>query len=674
MLFLIRTVRDGRWRDALLCVLSLVLTGLSRWQLLIFAAILMALYLGYSLLFERALWSRRTVLALAVIGLGTAVCISPLAYPLIAGLANKDTSSEILTEQQEWAQTDLLAYVIPNRFHPLFGHRVAPIYERFRKNRGHIAFLGYTVLLLGGYGTLRARRAALYWTLAAACLMLLALGPVLRFNGQLYPGIPMPHRLVGWLPPIKALRTADRFNVALSLPLAVLVGYGVMHLQESIKRRRPPRRHARAITVSGAALAGLVLFEFLSIPFPTIAPLTSPFYRELAQEPGDFAILEVPMGRGYAKAYMFFQTLHGKRLVEGHVSRTPPEAYDYISNHPFLGPLSERGDLDTSRCDLSRQLRSLAADDIRYVVIHKVDVPEERLAAWRDYLTIPPTYEDDRLLAYRAHPLLLERDFTAKRGLGGDLALVQASVTPTRTTQGGTVWADLRWTATHTPTKDYAARLTLVNPAGEVLQEETAPLCRDWPTFHWERHALVVDRRQIQVDPHLPPSTYQVRLSVVEPEIGEVLAPTQAIATLEVSALERQSAAPPMQYTTAVTFGDAMALLGYDLHQEASTLHLTLHWQALRRLDYYKVFVHLYDKQSGDLVVQSDAVPRQWTYPTNWWEAGEVVSDEIVLDLSEMVSGHYRLAVGVYEPDTGMRLALPSSRDQLNLREEIQIP
>jgi hypothetical protein len=306
-------------------------------------------------------------------------------------------------------------------------------------------------------------------------------------------------------------------------------------------------------------------------------------------------------------------------------------------------------------------------------VIHKADVPGERLTAWRDDFTIPPSYEDDDLLVYRTRPVL-GRDFTAKRALGGNLALVQASVTPTHTTQGGMVWVDLRWTATYTPTSSYAARLALVNPAGEIVQEQTAPLCSDWPTSHWGRHALVVDQRHIQVDPHLPPSMYRVTLSVVEPEIGKALPPTRAIATLEVSALERQFTAPPVQYTTAVTFGNAMALLGYDLHQEASTLHLTLHWQALRRLDYYKVFVHLYDKQSGDLVVQSDAVPRQWTYPTNWWEAGEVVSDEIVLDLSEMASGRYRLAVGVYEPDSGMRLTLPSSRDQLNLEEDIQIP
>ena len=203
MLFLIRTVRKGRWRDILLCILFLTLTTLSRWQLLVFAGILIALYLAYSLLFERVLWSWRTALALLAIGLGTAALVSPLAHPLIAGLADREVTGAILTEQQEWAQTDLLAYVIPNRYHPVFGQQVRSIYDRFRKNRGNIAFLGYSVLLLGGYGAWRARRAGLYWALAALCFVALALGPILRFNGQLYPGVPMPYRLVGWLPLIR---------------------------------------------------------------------------------------------------------------------------------------------------------------------------------------------------------------------------------------------------------------------------------------------------------------------------------------------------------------------------------------------------------------------------------------------------------------------------------------
>jgi len=482
----------------------------------------------------------------------------------------------------------------------------------------------------------------------------------------------MPYRLVGWSLPIKAMRMPDRFNVALSLPLAVLVGYGVMYFQEGLKRHFSVSRQGLIIVASSVILAGIILFEYMSIPLRTTAPLDSPFYRQLARETGDFAILDVPMGRGYSKAYMFLQTLHGKRLVEGHISRTPSEAYNYIRNQPLLRSLAEQDDLDTSRCDLSRRLEVLAADDIRYIVIHKVDVPQDRLTAWRNYFTARPVYEDDSLLVYRTHPLL-GQDFEPVYTLGGRMALVQVTVTPTQTTPGGVLWVELRWTTTYTPTGDYMANLALVNPAGIVVQEEAVPLCNDWPTSNWGRDALVVDQRQFQISPYLPTLNYQLDLSIVEAKTGQVLPPAQTIATVEVEAWERRFVAPPMQRSTTATFGETLTLLGYDLHHTSDTLYLTLHWQALRRPDYYKVFVHLYDAQNGNLVRQSDTVPRQWTYPTNWWEAGEVVSDEILFDLSGLPAGRYRLAVGVYEPDTGTRLPLPSGQDHLTL-EELSLP
>jgi hypothetical protein len=71
----------------------------------------------------------------------------------------------------------------------------------------------------------------------------------------------------------------------------------------------------------------------------------------------------------------------------------------------------------------------------------------------------------------------------------------------------------------------------------------------------------------------------------------------------------------------------------------------------------YKYFVHLFDAESGELVAQLDGVPRDWSYPTNVWHAGEYVSDRISLPLSGVENGRYRLEVGLYHPDTGERLA-----------------
>ena len=82
-------------------------------------------------------------------------------------------------------------------------------------------------------------------------------------------------------------------------------------------------------------------------------------------------------------------------------------------------------------------------------------------------------------------------------------------------------------------------------------------------------------------------------------------------------------------------------------------------WQALRRMETsFKFFVHLDDAESGEPVAQADVMPHDWGYPTTWWEAGEVVSDDITLSLGDVPPGRYRLWVGVYHPDTGERLPI----------------
>lgn len=79
------------------------------------------------------------------------------------------------------------------------------------------------------------------------------------------------------------------------------------------------------------------------------------------------------------------------------------------------------------------------------------------------------------------------------------------------------------------------------------------------------------------------------------------------------------------------------------------------------------------------MVTQQDAVPRQWAYPTNWWEAGEVMSDEIALSLADAPAGRYRIALGVCDPDTLERLPVKTTEntplgDQLDLEQYTFIP
>ena len=70
----------------------------------------------------------------------------------------------------------------------------------------------------------------------------------------------------------------------------------------------------------------------------------------------------------------------------------------------------------------------------------------------------------------------------------------------------------------------------------------------------------------------------------------------------------------------------------------------------------YKFFVHLYDLEDGELVAQKDVIPYNWQYPTVWWKANEVVSDQVRVPLETVPAGTYHLAVGIYDSETLDRL------------------
>jgi len=104
---------------------------------------------------------------------------------------------------------------------------------------------------------------------------------------------------------------------------------------------------------------------------------------------------------------------------------------------------------------------------------------------------------------------------------------------------------------------------------------------------------------------------------------------------------------------------NVISLVGFDQTVSAETLDLILYWHALDDVDTsYKIFLHLTDASSGELVEQVDFIPQSWTYPTDWWTAGEYIADPISLSLSNIPSGEYQVWLGIYDPDSGERLSV----------------
>lgn len=649
LLYLQRTLDSGDKRDALIAALFLALTGLTSWHLLIMEGGAIGLFLLYRCLRDKACRTRRTLGNLLLTGFVAGVLMAPPATPVIVAYLSRAHPADYFTNERAVGQTDLLAYVLPTRGHPLWGDMTAEIYENFIDNKVYVAFLGYTTMALMCYGAVKCWRQARFWLLVAVAYVALALGPQLRVNGQLYPQVPMPYRLVEDTAFIRLVRKPDRLNVILGIPVGMLASLGATAL---LRHRLFGRNRRLGTAVLVVAASTLILREYCLAPYPTARTTTPAWYSQLAQEPGRFAVLDLPMGiQTFDKHYMFYQITHGKRLVEGHISRVPAEAFAFIDSVPLLSQLRQNNTVDPALVDVSRQVRTLAEADIHYIILHKNFASPEQLAAWQDWLTFEPRHEDADLIVYSTGPRL-GTDFTLAHRLDDEIGLIRAAPTPPNVIQGGLLQVDTRWGSGDAGGRDYDVCLSLGDASGEIGQTRCGPLSATWPTSQWNEDEIVRGFHTLLVDPFLQPGPYTVSVSLMDSDTGVVTGHPASIGSIQVDPLR------PTHPLEAL-WGDVILLHGYDLNQSEESLELTLYWQARHKMNTsYKIFVHLIDPDSGAIVTQDDAVPRRWTYATTEWQRDEVVRDVISLSLDGVPPGRYRLWLGLYDQATGERLAV----------------
>ena len=123
-------------------------------------------------------------------------------------------------------------------------------------------YVGVVALALALLGVWR-RPAARRWGVVALGFGVLALGPTLRVGGEPV-GVPLPYRLLAGLPLVRLSREPDRFDVLVTLALALMAAYGAQALLGV--RRRPV---AAAITLG---LGALLVIDYLTAPILTRQP------------------------------------------------------------------------------------------------------------------------------------------------------------------------------------------------------------------------------------------------------------------------------------------------------------------------------------------------------------------------------------------------------------------
>ncbi|HKN37341.1 MAG TPA: hypothetical protein VJX16_29205 [Terriglobales bacterium] len=210
--------------------------------------------------------------------------------------------------------------------------------------------------------------------------------------------------------------------VVVGVATALVVGAAIC-----LTRLAPQMWHVGS---AGGALAGLVavlvlglvVFDYWNPPAQVSEVRQPEILKKIADEPGDFVVLDAPLGRqdGYTAAgdsnggwlATYYEWMHGKRTVGGYVPRSDDlkwimdtPGFHYLacrcSDYPYPGYRTP---------DVSAVLRNFG---VKYVLLHKrgpngqglLFIGDAELAIYDAYLrgmlNFEPVYSDDILAVYK---------------------------------------------------------------------------------------------------------------------------------------------------------------------------------------------------------------------------------------------------------------------------------
>ena len=662
--FLIYTIRQARWRDSLLTGVSFALIGYSRWQLLIPVTIMALIYFFYTV---PSWWAIRRRLILFRLILAASIAIATLlpAIFLLNQEINNDNSANLLHQDpEEWfMQSDLLAYMTPGQSHPLFKSQSKKLYERYYSDRDvglrYTLYIGLVAFCLALLGIYAKRRESVPWVLMAIILILLALGPLLRVNGQFYEEVPTFYGALSFTYVIRLMRVPDRFNMFLALPISVLAAYGVTVLLSHPRWNKP-----RSTLLISTVLATFILLEYVEIPHSLIdvsSPLS--FEKQLVEQPSDFAVLNLPIDKARSKLYMFYQMTHQHPILQGHISRQPNEIYGYMDSNPLLRSWRKKSEISPELTDVSRQLADLANEEIRYIIMHKWFDWGNKLSHWRRYLLIEPYYEDERVVVYQT--LQKESNFSLIEEMVPGLGPIKTIVSSDCLNPNGVLEVDVGWGSTKPLAQEFDVVISLVDRANIVQQSEHFALSPNWPIREWPAHSVAWGYYMLSLSPLLPVGEYMIRLTLLDTQTGESHGNYQ-IDSITVQSEICNLATKPEAKDLNALYGNQLRLLEYESKREEDELNLTFYWRAEQRMETnYTMFVHVFDFSTGYPVAQEDGRPQDGFYLTPYWWPTETVVDQVSISLHEVPAGNYGIAIGVYDSSTVENLPVLTSQGQL---------
>jgi hypothetical protein len=210
----------------------------------------------------------------------------------------------------------------------------------------------------------------------------MSFGPDIHAKGRAVAGGNIYAFFMNGVPGFDGVRVPARYAMIVTLGLAALVALGVAGI--------PPRHRGRSSVVA----AVLILIEAFAVPIPInqnsteysqagLAPLPASIpigsaapevYRFAAQLPPSAILLELPLGEpAFDVRYMFYSTLHWRRLVNGYSGGAPQ---DYGMLTESLKDVATRPD---------QAWEAVANSAATHAIVHEASYANDggiRLSAW----------------------------------------------------------------------------------------------------------------------------------------------------------------------------------------------------------------------------------------------------------------------------------------------------
>ncbi len=364
----------------------------------------------------RVEWRYRFAASHPVLAIVTVVTAAVLLSPVLIAYGGRLLRGQLAGPSIYWRSSppgvDLLAFVMPNPTSPWFGRPFkawieAQRVDGFAELTGSLPLVALAAILVAwlAVGWRPARRR---WLWMPSVFAALALGPFVHV-AAINTHIPGPWAVLRYAPIVGLARSPSRFVVLVALGVAILFALALVAMGE-----RWPRRRRLILGV----LTVLLILELAPAPRTLYAGDVSSVFHRIAADPRpDVRVLSLPFGvrdgasslGNFNPLTQYQQTVHGKRLVGGYLSRVTAEQKQSMRRFPVLDALMtlSAGDepltAEQRRRAYESRDRFLAASHLAWVVMDDARTAPALRALAEDLLRLERVASADGYTLYVPH-------------------------------------------------------------------------------------------------------------------------------------------------------------------------------------------------------------------------------------------------------------------------------